>query len=457
MPFSPNGFGGLHISRKKGGAVMAYNAALNTVYNHYLTTYAPKGTTQYDTHKKSELRGIYNSIVKLNKEAPLYILDTTTETQEFAVGIKENARELRNTIASLGGLSEDEILNKKTAYSSNEGLVSATFVGSLSEKSSIEPFNIEVTALASNQVNTGTFLPSSKAASLASDSYSFDILINDLNYEFQYHVREGETNKDLQERLARLISNADIGLAADVVGDGKGNSALRLSSASSGLKFGKNFIFHISDDKTSKRAGSVEYLGLNSVSRPPSNARFILNGEERFASSNNFTVDKMFELRLNGISSGEDDTAEIGLKADVDSLAENINNLIMGYNSFINTAAAYLDSHPKSGQLLKEMQHISNYYRADLNEIGLSFDEDGRLGLDQTAFKQAALAEPADETLLSSIKDFTGSILRKTNQVSLNPMHYVDKTIVAYKNPGRCFASPYVTSAYSGMMFNSYC
>lgn len=58
----------------------------------------------------------------------------------------------------------------------------------------------------------------------------------------------------------------------------------------------------------------------------------------------------------------------------------------------------------------------------------------------------------------STIKDFTNSILRKTNQVSLNPMEYVDKTLVAYKNPaGHNFAAPYMTSNYSGMFFNSYC
>ena len=39
---------------------MAYSAALDVAYNHYLTAYVPK-TTQYDTHKKSELRSIYNS------------------------------------------------------------------------------------------------------------------------------------------------------------------------------------------------------------------------------------------------------------------------------------------------------------------------------------------------------------------------------------------------------------
>jgi len=146
---------------------MAYNAALNTVYNYYLTTYAPKGTSQYDTHKKSELRNIYNSIVKLNKESPLYLMDTSRETREFAVGLKENARLLRNTIASLGGLDEDEMFNKKAAYSSNEDLVSASFIGETPDDGSIPSFNIEVTALASNQVNLGAFLPSDEKITLS--------------------------------------------------------------------------------------------------------------------------------------------------------------------------------------------------------------------------------------------------------------------------------------------------
>lgn len=106
---------------------MAYNTInnLTNVYNFYMTSYAPKSSTPYDTHKKSELRSVYNSIVKMNKESPLFILDTSKESREFAVGIKENARELRNTIASLGGLDEEEMLNKKVAYSSNTDIATA--------------------------------------------------------------------------------------------------------------------------------------------------------------------------------------------------------------------------------------------------------------------------------------------------------------------------------------------
>ena len=36
-------------------------AVLNTVYNNYLAAYSPRQLTKYDTHKKSELRSVYNS------------------------------------------------------------------------------------------------------------------------------------------------------------------------------------------------------------------------------------------------------------------------------------------------------------------------------------------------------------------------------------------------------------
>lgn len=435
---------------------MAYNVAINTVYNHYLTTYAPKSTSKYDTHKKSELRSIYNSMVKLNKESPLYILDTSRESREYVIGLKENARQLRNTIASLGGLDEEEMLNKKSAYSSNEDIVSATFIGEVPEGGNVPPFHIEVTSLASNQVNLGTFLPSDEKAELAPDAYSFDITINDLSYEFQYSIHDGETNREVQERLARLITNADVGVNADILEDGNGNSSLRLTSVASGLKENKDYIFLVSDDKTTKRAGSVDYLGLGFMSRLPSNAEFLLNGESRSASSNHFTIDKMFELTLNGISPEEGQSAEIGLKTDLDSLTENVGNLIGGYNSFIKAASEYLDLHPRSGKLLNEMERMSQFYQPDLEKLGFVFNESGELSLNDEAFKNSILDE-SGHAQLSGIRNFTNSVLRKTDQISLNPIEYVDKKIVAYKNPGHNFATPYVTSNYSGMLFNSYC
>ena len=48
--------------------------------------------------------------------------------------------------------------------------------------------------------------------------------------------------------------------------------------------------------------------------------------------------------------------------------------------------------------------------------------------------------------------------IEKTKDISVDPMKYVDRPVVNYKNPdNRDYSSPYITSEYSGMMFNNYC
>lgn len=436
---------------------MAYNSVIDNVYNHFLTAYAPKGTvSKYDAHKKSELRGVYNSMLKLNKDAPLYILDQSTQSREFAIDLKENARMLRNTIASLGGTEDNKLFNKRSAYSTDEDMVSASYIGELEEGAEPPSFTLEVTGLSKGQENLGYALTSNAPVSIPADAYSFDVSINDLNYEFQFNVREGDTNKDVQERLARLISNSEIGIKADVLSDGKGNSALRMVSEATGLKPGKDSIFVVSDENTSKAKGAVEYLGIDYISSKPSNASFILNGEERSAASNHFTIDRQFEITLNGLHKFDGDAAQIGLKTDLESVAENVGRLVDGYNSFIDAANAYKNTHPASNKLLSEMERLISYYEGGLNNLGMEIDDQKRLVMNDNALK-ASLAHDEDYSQLSTIKDFAGAVLRKANQISLNPMEYVDKTVVAYKNPGHNFNTPYISSNYSGMLFNSYC
>ena len=70
---------------------------------------------------------------------------------------------------------------------------------------------------------------------------------------------------------------------------------------------------------------------------------------------------------------------------------------------------------------------------------------------------QAVLQSDDITETFGSLKNLSASLMRKSNLVALNPMDYVQKTVVAYKNPGHNFVSPYNSSAYSGMLFNSYC
>lgn len=427
---------------------------LNTVYNNYMSTYTPKPLTRYDAHKKSELRHVYNSIVKLNKEAPWYLPTTSKETQHYAVNLKENARQLRNAIAQLGGLESEELFSKKSAFSSDEGVASASYIGSEKSKEEIPNIELEVRSLASSQENRGLFLPNDKV-SLAPDTYSFDVGINDMNYEFQFSVGESETNRDVQERLVRLINNSDIGIKADLA-ESEGRTALRFTSNATGLPSGKSQIFTVSDDRTSKASGTVEYFGLDYTSRKAADAHFLVNGEERTNPSNHFTVNKYFDIELNGISP-EGRTTQIGLKPDIESLTDNVTHLIGGYNDFVKAASSYLETQSKSRQLVHEMRGIAYKYNNYLESMGLNMTQDGTLDVDQALLHETAYQTKDIGQTFGYLKDFSRTLLRKSNQVSLNPMEYVEKTVVAYKNPGHNFINPYATSAYSGMMFNSYC
>ena len=431
------------------------NSVMNTVYNNYLTTYTPKTLTRYDTHKKSELRGVYNSIVKMNKDAPWYLPTTSKDTQNYAVSLKENARGLYNTAAQFGGLEQEKLLNKKSAFSSNEDVVGVSYLGDEVPDDATIDYEMEVKSLASSQENIGVFLDNSRVT-LPPDTYSFDVSINDMNYEFQFAIGEDESNRDVQGRLMRLVNNSDIGIKATMI-ESEGRTALRMTSESTGLSLGRSEIFRISDNHTSKTAGTVAYFGLDYMSREPANARFVLNGEDRVSSSNRFTINKMFEVELRG-TTAEDETVQIGLKADADSLTDNVTRLVSGYNDFMRAAASYLGFQSKSINLVKEMKDLVSYYHSPMEATGLNMSEDGTLEVETNLLRESALESEDITDTFSYLKDFSNSLLRKSSQISLNPMEYVDKTIVAYKRPGGPnYVSPYNTSAYSGMMFNSYC
>jgi flagellar hook-associated protein 2 len=444
---------------------MAYNVALQTVYNHYLQTYSHPRTSRYDTHKKSELRNIYNSIVEQNRKSPLYFLDQPKESHAFAVGLKENARQLRNTIASLGGFDNGEALSKKSAFSSNPEIIGVNFVGDSETIGAIPDFNIIVKRLAESQVNTGHMLNANEEIGLAVGSYSFDVSISDTNYEFQFSINEGETNLNIQNRLARLFDNADLGLDAKVVQDFDGHSSLRLEANNTGLPVNRDFRFRVSDEKTTQTAGAVSYLGLDNITRAGANAEFLLNGEARSAHANNFTVEKMFEINLSAINSPDDPPVNIGLKTDIESISENINSLIAGYNEFIRSADEINSGNHRSKQVVNEMARIAMFYQDNMSSLGLTVDEGGYLRvtegnnlkniIDQADSEEAMNA--SSSIGLSAIKSFTNAVLQKSNQINLNPMEYVNKKLIVYKNPGRSFVNPYMTSLYSGMMFNGFC
>ena len=433
------------------------NIISSSIYNHYMTTYSPKKSdARLDSHKPSELKNIYDNIIKINKEAPLYLFDKSEATKNFAVTLKEDARRLQHTILTTSGRSAQDLFQSKVAYSSNEDILHAEYVGSNRiSNDEIPPYEIEVTSLASPQVNIGNFLPCGDQ-SLSAGTYSFTVNMNDIGYEFQFNVNEDDMNIDIQSKLVRLFNHSNIGLNASIIDGVNDTAAIRIVSSKTGDHgiIGKN-IFTI-EETVGSSGSSLNVLGLNYTESHPTDAHLFINGEELSSPTNHLTIGNIYEVDLFSLTPEAGQPVTIGVKADTDAVTDNIKNLIGGYNSFLQAVDEYQELKANRGKLSNELQSVVKLYYNELDAIGINTTESGSLAVDEDLLSQSAGSLDA-QNLLSPIKEFSYSLYEKGEQISRDPLNYAHKKIVAYKNPGKNFNSPYVTSHYSGLLFNYYC
>ncbi len=435
---------------------MANNIQTNQIYNHFLTAYAPKEVTRADTHKKDELRGIYRSIVKLSKESPLYLLKNDSAMEQDAIGIKESARNLQGTLAGLEDDSENSLFAKKSAYTTDDSMVHASYIGGDRPLEDVPSFQIEIDELATQQRNVGRYLPQ-ETARLKDGTYSFNVRVNDLNYEFQYSVRSGDTNLDIQERLGRLINKSNIGLSAEILTDEDARTSLAITSNDFGLPTGRTARFGFAEQPGGEMmVGTVAYFGLDQTETPAANAKFSLDGKPRTSTSNHFTVASMYELQLLREKGEEDAPVTVGVKDDNASVVDRTKDLVNGYNQFLDSIKSFQNAHFKGTRITNEVVSIAKQFYSALESLGLGLTEDGHINVDDGLLTQATTDHDVRKDF-QPVKDFANALQAKMDQIVLDPMHYIERPVVAYKNPGHEFPNPYITSEYSGMMFNGYC
>ena len=429
---------------------------ISPAYQYYISTYGSRESCRYDTHKRNELRNVYNSIVRLNKKSPLYKINLTEHVQCLAIDLKESSRAFRNVL--LDTVSEEEsAFMQKAAYSSDEELVEAEYIGDdPSSEEEGSAYQIDVTQLATAQVNTGDFVASDRL-DLAPDQYSFDLTVGDSSYEFQFKVAENHTNLQIQEKLAHLVNRSNIGVAARVLKDGNGSSALEISAVQPGFHEYRGYAFKISDDNSSKARGSVDFFGLNHTSQPPTNAQVRINGLESSSPSNTFSIGNTYSVSLKGLT--EPGTpVEIGMKRSTETVIRNMTRLADSYNSLhaiADTSSDNIVENIVSNKLLKDLNYITKRFRDTLDSSGLMVQEDGTLQPDEEQIIRA-VENGTMESNSEQITTFRNALLRQMEHISLDPMNYIKKTMISYPNPIRPFNNPYQISVYSGMIFNGY-
>lgn len=429
-------------------------AAIDSAYQYYLSTYGNSTVSRYDAHKKSQLRDTYNKIVKTNKESPLYKIKNLGEAKKYAIDIKESVGDIQHIAASLSDNEQgiEKAFSKKIAQSSDEDVVSAEYIGTDNDPGTAS-FHIAVKQLAKEQINRGNYLQPDRYQ-FTPGLYSFDLNTNTNSYEFQFSVDKRDSNADVQQKLMQLINHSKIGITATLDQNEKGDTALVLSSNQTGIADDEEYLFQILPDASSSSMHAMKLLGINQIAQEAGNSSFVLNGKEHSSYSNSFTVNNQFDLTLNGVSKAGTE-ATIDFKTDADAVADNVSKLANAYNEVIKIGHLYSGTQ-RSNKLISDMSSVAKDYCNELEAMGLELDTDNYLHIDRNLLYDAATAEDAPQNF-SVLNKFKDTLNSKASEAAINPMNYVNKVIVAYKNPGHNFATPYITSIYSGMMLDRYC
>lgn len=419
-------------------------AKIDAAYNYFLTTYGKDLGNRYESHKKSELRSTYNNILKTNKDAPLFKIADSEDVAKFAIDVKESANSLHNAVSFLTENGEDisSMLDKKIATSSDEDVVYAKYVGSDDDEAA-PSFKLKVKQLATPQVNTGKFL-NPMAQDFEEGSYSFDLDTQSNSYEFQFNVGNRDTNLEVQQKISRLVNNSDIGLRAEIITNDKNQTALSISSKQTGLAENEDYLFSI---KSNSSWNELNKLGIDQVTSKAGNSLFELNGREHSSLSNTFTINRAFEVTLNSVS---EDAVDIGFKADTDAIADGVEGLLGAYNGMVEVGMKYSTAH-SNNKLYNEITNIGKHMSGSLSRVGIEPDEQGRLFLDRDKLAEAITGEDKDDSY-KTLNKFKDAVARQSQKASINPMNYVNKIVVEYKNPGKTLTYPYAPSAYAGML-----
>ena len=438
-----------------------YNA-INNVYNHFLPSIRNTRTTEVNSNSKNDLEKIYNRIRKSYKDSPVYLIDNSDEARKSAVEFKENITKFSRMLEDFGQLSNSNITKKYIPYSTNENIAMVNSAGDNSE--GIEGFDLSIQALAKPQINIGSSLDSGELSEIKGGRYSITVSANDYRYELPFEIESKESNEGVQNKLAILLNGAGVGVKASLVSSQENNVAMKIESVNTGIPLGKSEVFkfeeakYLDDIPIGEKANTdlISYLGLNKVTQYPSNSKFKINDDLRSTASNKFVLENNLEITLKGISSETDESTKIGTMLDTKEIKGIITEQISTINEFSEYIKDYAQSRPKAFHLLKDINAVYHQYRSEFTDIGISKQDGEKIEIDDEIMEKH-LINSSRKGEFKVLADYIKSLKSVTEEVNIKPMQYSENKIVEYKNFKNHNYPAYITSAYSGYLFNNYC
>lgn len=421
-------------------------------YNYMLDTLPVNRETKYPVSRKNELKRVYNNIVNLSKNSPLYKINISKENQEYTIGVKESALALKATIKDMED-SDYSGFDSKTVVISNENALSATLLNE-NIKDLPDRIDFNVKSLATVQINKGRELMQISRG-LPPGEYRFAARVGEEEYRLSFTQEERTENHVTLVNVAEYLNASVPGIHSVIEKGSKIDySRLVILSDLSGRYGDKKFWFEDIDEEP---VGIADFLGMNWREQAPSLAEFDINGVHKQTATNVFTLENTLQITLRQSS---DEPVALRIVPDSKRILASVDTVLERYNKLVKLAADRTQENKdnyRAKKLIKELKSLEEMYQEELSAVGITSSEDGSLRMEDSLAVQAA-QDGGMESLFTRENGFIARLLEKSESIVINPMEYLEKTIVTYPNSDRRqFRNPYVTSMYSGLFFSSYC
>ncbi len=415
------------------------------IYNHLSNNLVPR--KRNITHKSSDLKAVYSNMAKYNKNSPLYLLSLSENKQEHMINIKEAAITLKDVSDSFAD-TDSAIYAKKIVHSQDESIISGSFK-TQNYEGLPEELNIKIDTLAKEQVNVGEYL-SSNSKDVPFGSHTFTLETINSSSHFNISVSNDDTNLDIQKKIMQYINNRDLGINASILNEGN-NSALMLSSVDTGVPATDDGL-HFSIRSQDGADNIIHILGLNNISVTPSNSTFYINGESHSSTSNHISINQIIELDFHAATDKE---VTINFVPDTEAAISHIDAFVDAYNSLVDLSSKSGPVNAGSRNLFNDISSIVHGHKGELQQAGLSIDENNRMVKDDTLISSSVKSGKFAQ-LFSQVSSFKDDIAKATDRLTLDPMAYINKLLVTYPNSKDKNGTAYTKSLYSGLMYNNY-
>lgn len=401
--------------------------AINTNYtNIYSSILSP--VSAYNTYNKlySLFNEKYNNGYGSNNSNSI-----SSENKKYLSCIKEDSSNLKSSLDSLLGKSGyKSSFNKKAIVSSDsESLtVQTDNAWSFTDKT------VNISQVACGQTNEGTAL-ASDARIGSYNYYEFEITTGGKTHKLFFNVSENNTNLDMQDKMAKAINDAKIGVTACVDKNGK-TSVLKLTSDNTGDDI-KNTI------KIKDLIGdAVSKTGAANATQEAQDAFYSIDGGELQTSRSNV-------INLGGgvtatLKKASDKEITVSLKESGAQSGSDIRDMVDSFNSLLYTSAENKNDSGAS-KLCNQLSTLSKSYSRSLTKLGIEVSDQGYMQINEKNFA-SALENGSLNKFFTNNPDksygFANRLSTLAGSVSKNPISYISNQAIKLPATLSSFYSP---------------